>query len=208
MKENIVITIGRQFGSGGHEIAKGVADSLAIPFYDKEIIVEAAKKTGLDENLFKEVEERNVSSFLYSIALGAYSPANSLSGMPFMNINETVFQAQANVISEFAEKGSGVFVGRCADHILKDHPALCRIFVYADMDDRINRIKKLYNLSDGEAEDLIAKTDKKRANFYNYYTGLKWNHLQNYDLCLNSAKLGVSGSVKAILAFIGEAQKN
>lgn len=206
MNQNIVITIGRQFGSGGHEIAKAVAERLAIPFYDKEIIVEAAKKTGLDENLFKEVEERNVSSFLYSIALGAYSPASALSGMPFMNINETVFQAQANVISELAEKGSGVFVGRCADHILKEHPALCRIFVYADMDDRIERIQNLYHISAGEAEDMITKTDKKRANFYNYYTGLKWNHLQNYDLCLNSAKLGVKGSVEAILAFINQAK--
>ncbi|MBR7164289.1 MAG: cytidylate kinase-like family protein [Clostridia bacterium] len=208
MKENIVITIGRQFGSGGHEIAKAVSDALSIPFYDKEIIVEAAKQTGLDENLFKEVEERNVSSFLYSIALGAYSPANSLTGMPFMNINETVFQAQANVISDFAKKGAGVFVGRCADHILKDHPALCRIFVYADLSDRIRRIQRLYKIDAGEAEDLITKTDKKRAHFYNYYTGQKWNHLQNYDLCLNSAKLGVGGSVEAVLAFIRQAQKN
>lgn len=206
MNQNMVITIGRQFGSGGHEIAKAVADRLMVPFYDKEIIVEAAKQTGLDENLFKEVEERNVSSFLYSIALGAYSPASALSGMPFMNINETVFQAQANVILELAEKGTGVFVGRCADHILKEHPSLCRIFVYADMEDRIERIQQLYKISAGEAEDLIAKTDKKRGNFYNYYTGLKWNHLQNYDLCLNSAKLGVSGSVEAILAFINQAK--
>ena len=206
MNKGMVITIGRQFGSGGHEIAKGVADRLAIPFYDKEIIVEAAKKTGLDENLFKEVEERNVSSFLYSIALGAYSTASSLSGMPFMNINETVFQAQSDVIADFADKGPGVFVGRCADHILKEHPALCRVFVYADMEDRIKRIQQLYNLSEGEAEDLITKTDKKRANFYNYYTGLKWNHLQNYDLCLNSAKFGVDGSIDAILAFIDKAK--
>ncbi|MBQ2696177.1 MAG: cytidylate kinase-like family protein [Clostridia bacterium] len=202
MKENTVITIGRQFGSGGHEIATAVAEALSIPYYDKEIIVEAAKKTGLDENLFKNAEERTMSSFLYSVALGAYSPASNVTGMPFMNLNETIFRAQSKVISDFAEKGSCVFVGRCADHILKDHPACCRIFVYANLKDRIDRIQKLYKLSAGDAEDLINKTDKKRASFYSYYTGQKWHNLQNYDLCLNSAKLGIAGSVEAILAYI------
>ncbi len=208
MKQNPIITIGRQFGSGGHEIAKALADSLAIPFYDKEIIVESAKKTGLDENLFKNAEERTVSSFLYSVALGAYTPAGSLTGLPFMNINETIFQAQSNVIREFAGQGSCVFVGRCADHVLKELPNCLRIFVYADLADRIKRVMSLYSLSESEAEDLITKTDKKRANFYNYYTGKKWNNFQNYDLCLNSGKLSTAGAVKTILSYLSESQKD
>ncbi len=204
MKQNTIITIGRQFGSGGHEIAKALADTLSIPFYDKEIIVESAKKTGLDENLFKNAEERTVSSFLYSVALGAYTPANPLTGLPFMNINETIFQAQSNVIRELAAEGPCVFVGRCADHVLKELSNCFRVFVYADLADRIKRIAELYHLSESEAEDLITKTDKKRANFYNYYTGKKWNNFQNYDLCLNSGKLNTEGAVKTILSYLSE----
>ncbi len=208
MNENTIITIGRQFGSGGHEIAVGLSEALSIPFYDKEIIVEAAKKTGLDENLFKNAEERTVSSFLYSVALGAYTPAGSLNGMPFMNINETVFQAQSKVIAELAAKGSCVFVGRCADYIIKDAPRCHRLFVYADKPYRIERVKRLYKLDDAAAEELITKTDKRRANFYNYYTGKKWNSLQNYDLCINSAKLGVAGSIETILSYIRQIEKD
>lgn len=207
MKQNTIITIGRQFGSGGHEIAQGLAEQLSISFYDKEIIVEAAKKSGLNENLFKHAEEQTVSSFLYSVALGAYTPANSLTGMPYMNINETIFQEQSKVISDLASRGSCVIVGRCADYILKDRPECYRIFMYADMPARVERIQKLYQLDAKKAEDLIVKTDKKRANFYHYYTGQKWNDLQNYDLCINSAKVGVSGAIETILSYISQSQK-
>ncbi len=207
MKANTLITIGRQFGSGGHEIAVGLSEKLGIPYYDKEIIVEAAKKSGLNENLFKNAEEQTVSSFLYSVALGAYTPANSLTGMPFMNINETIFQEQSKVIVDLANRGSCVIVGRCADYILKDRPECFRVFMYADLSDRIGRIKKLYNLDDKKAEDLILKTDKKRGNFYHYYTGKKWNNLENYDLCINSAKTGVEGAIETILSFVEQAQK-
>ncbi len=207
MKANTIITIGRQFGSGGHEIAVGLSEKLGIPYYDKEIIVEAAKKSGLNENLFKNAEEQTVSSFLYSVALGAYTPANSLTGMPFMNINETIFQEQSKVIVDLASRGSCVIVGRCADYILKEQPECYRFFMYADLPARIERIKKLYDLDDRKAEDLIVKTDKKRGNFYHYYTGKKWNDLKNYDLCLNTAKTGAEGAIETILSFVNQAQK-
>ncbi len=207
MKENTIITIGRQFGSGGHEIAQALAEKLSIPFYDKEIIVEAAKKSGINENLFKSAEEQTVSSFLYSVALGAYTPANALTGMPFMNINETIFQEQSKVITELASRGSCVFVGRCADYVLKDKFNCCRIFMYADLSDRIERIRKLYDSDAKKAEELIVKTDKKRANFYHYYTGQKWHNLQNYDLCINSAKTGIDGAVETILTYLDRLEK-
>ncbi len=207
MEQKTIITIGRQFGSGGHEIAKTLAESLAIPFYDKEVIVEAAKKTGLDENLFKNAEERTVSSFLYSVALGAYAPAGSLTGLPFTNLNEMIFQAQSKVIQELANEGSCVFVGRCADHVLKDYPNCFRIFVYADPEARMQRVMDIYKIKEAEAEEMMTKTDKKRASFYHYYTGKKWNNFQNYDLCLNSGKLEIDGAVETILSYIEKSRK-
>lgn len=205
MNEKTIITIGRQFGSGGHEIAAGVAEALSIPLYDKEIIIEAAKKSGMNEALFHKADERTVTSFLYSVAMGAYTPANGFSGM---NMNETIFQTQANVIHELAEKGSCVFVGRCADYVLCDMPDSYHLFVYADLPYRTARVQKLYQLEADKAESLIQKTDKKRANYYNYYTGQRWNAAEHYDFCLNSAKIGVGGCVEAILAYIRLAQQN
>ena len=202
MKKNTIITIGRQFGSGGHEIAQGIAERLSIPFYDKEIIVEAAKKSGLHENLFKDAEERSVSSFLYAIAMGTYAPMNGLNDMPVMNMNETIFQVQSKVITDFAARGSCVFVGRCADYILRERERSCRVFVYADFKTRIKRIEKLYQLSQSEAENLITKTDKKRGSFYHFYTGRDWHDLQNYDMCINSGQLGVDGAVEMILSYV------
>ncbi len=205
MSEKIIVTIGRQFGSGGHEIAAGVAEALSIPLYDKEIIVEAAKKSGMNEALFHKADERTVTSFLYSIAMGAYTPANAFSGM---NMNETIFQTQANVIEELAQRGSCVFVGRCADYVLREMPEAYHLFVYADLSQRIERVERLYQLDADKAEALIVKTDKKRANYYNYYTGERWNAAEHYDVCLNSGKIGVAGCVEAILAYIRLAQQN
>ena len=125
-----------------------------------------------------------------------------------MNMNETIFQIQSNVISELAEKGSCVFVGRCADYVLQDKPNSFHLFVYADLPKRIERVQRIYKLDAEKAEGLIEKTDKKRANFYNYYTGQKWNAVENYDLCINSAKLGVAGSVETILSYIRLAQQD
>lgn len=208
MKEKTIITIGRQFGSGGHEIAQAVSEALSIPLYDREIIVEAAKKSGLDENLFKNSEERSVSSFLYSIVLGSYTPGNGMTGVPMMNMNDAIFQAQAQAIQSFAAQGSCVFVGRCADYVLRETPDCLHLFIYADLPQRIKRIQRLYQLSEEKAEALITKTDKKRSNFYNYYTGQRWNAAENYDLCINSAPLGVQGTVETILAYAAKADKS
>ncbi len=202
MKQNPIITIGRQFGSGGHEIAKMLSKALSIPFYDKEIIVEAAKKSGIDENLFRHAEERTVSSFLYSIALGASTPTG-LTGAPIYNVNEVIYGAQSKAILEFAkEGGGGVFVGRCADYVLRDFENAHHIFVYADLPARTERIAKLYDLTPQKAEDLIVKTDKRRANFYNYYTGARWSAAENYDLCINSAHIGTVGAKDVILSYL------
>ncbi|MBE7048395.1 MAG: cytidylate kinase-like family protein [Ruminococcaceae bacterium] len=202
MKHKTIITIGRQFGSGGREIAKALSEALSIPLYDKEIIAEAAKKSGLHENIFKHADERKTSSFLYSLALGVYSPPVGNAGMPMINMDETIFQVQSDIIREFAEKGPCVFVGRCADYILRKQPDLCRIFLYGSMEKRVERVSGLYHIDVEKAEELIQKTDRKRANFYHYYTGERWNDMRNYDLCLNSGDIGVYGSVEMILSYI------
>ena len=197
-----IITIGRQFGSGGHEIAKTLSQTLDIPLYDKELITEAAKKSGLHENLFKNAEERDSFSFLYSVATGAYSVASGMGGSGLIDVHDSVFHAQADAISEFAKRGPCVFVGRAADYVLGDWPNCLRIFIHGDLHVRTERISRLYGLGPKEAGALIQKTDKKRANFYQYYTGQKWSNLQNYDLCLNSSKLGVAGCADTILTYL------
>jgi len=192
MQNQTIITISRQFGSGGREIAKSLSETLSIPFYDKEIITEAAKKSGLHENLFKTAEERP-TSLLYSLATGT---------MPMLDINETVFQIQSKVITELSQNGSCVFVGRCADYVLRSNPNACRFFIYAEPQKRLERIMQVYGLNRKNAEDLMIKTDKKRAGHYNYYTGRKWHAFENYDLCINSSKTGITGATDIILNYL------
>lgn len=202
MKKHMIITIGRQFGSGGREIGRGLAEYFDIPFYDKELIVAAAKKSGLSEAMFENADEQATSSLLYSLVLGAYAPTAGMTGMPPLSLNETLFQVQSDVIKELAAEKSCVIVGRCADYILRTDSNCVNLFIHAPMKDRMERAVKEYGVAAEKAEDVIRKTDKKRANFYNYYSGQKWGEAKNYHLSLNSSLLGIKGSVSALAAVL------
>lgn len=202
MKKHTIITIGRQFGSGGREIGRKLAEILDIPFYDKELIVAAAKKSGLSESMFESVDEQAANSLLYSLVLGAYASTAPMAGMPPISMNETLFQIQSDVISEMAAEGSCVIVGRCADYILREQKNCFNLFVHAPMANRIERIMAVCDADKEKAEDIILKTDKKRANFYNYYSGQKWGEAKNYHLSLDSSVLGTDGSAKMVCSIL------
>ncbi len=190
-----IITIGRQYGSGGREIGKKLADQLGIPFYDNELLDIAAKKSGICEELFQTNDEKPTSSLLYSLVMGSYG-GNSL---PF---NHKIFLAQFDAIRSIADEGPCVIIGRCGDYALEDYPNLINIFIHADLKLRIKRAIENYGIESGKAEDFVLKTDKKRASYYNFYSSRKWGNLDNYDLTVDSGFLGIDNTVELIKKFI------
>lgn len=202
MKTNSIITIGRQFGSGGREIGKKLAESLEIPFYDKELIQLAAKKSGVCEEVFETVDEQATNSFLYSLAMGAYTLSNTSSLITEMPINDKLFILQSDIIKNLAAEGPCVIVGRCGNYVLRDNPNAVHLFIYADMECKIKRVSKLYDLPENKVKDKIVKTDKKRANYCNYYTNEKWGIMQNYDFSLNSSRLDTDRCVEVIRQYL------
>ena len=198
----MVITIGRQYGSAGLEIGKKLAEELGVQIYDKEMLKRAAKESGICEEIFETHDENPTSSFLYSLVMNTYSLGYTSTGYADMPINHKVFIAQFDTIKRIASEGPCVLVGRCADYALEDRKDVINIFIYADMEHRIRRIARKYDLTDAKAKDTIQKTDKKRAGYYNYYTNKEWGDAKGYDLCLNSAKLGIDGTVNAILEYL------
>ena len=201
-KSNLIITIGRQYGSAGYEIGKKLASDLGVKLYDKEMLKRAAKETGLCEELFETHDEKPTNSFLYSLVMDTYSLGFSSGSYADMPINHKVFLAQFDTIKKIAEEESCVMVGRCADYALEDYENVINIFIYADLDQRIRRVAREFNISDTKAKDIIVKTDKKRASYYNYYTNKEWGEAKGYDLCINSAKLGIDGTVELIKQYI------
>ncbi|MDR2121994.1 MAG: cytidylate kinase-like family protein, partial [Flavobacteriaceae bacterium] len=178
MSEKYFITIGRHLGSGGREIGKKLANSLGISYYDKEIINLASKESGLGKEFFKRADEKIRFSFFDNF-LGMQFSKNYLG-------NETLFEIQSNIIRELAEKHSALFVGRCADYILRDCPNRLDIFVTANKEDCIKRTAQRKKISYEEAEELNFKTDKKRREYYNFYTNRAWGRARSYHLCINS----------------------
>ncbi len=186
-----VITIGREYGSGGRFLGKLVAEKLGIAFYDNELITKAAEESGLSEVVFHNYDEKR-DGFLMS-ATGIYSYD--------MSLGQKVFLAQFDAIKKIAAKDSCVIVGRCADYVLKDNPNLVSIFVCAPMEDKIDRAVKYYGINPNKAQSIIIKTDKKRKSYYNFYTDRDWGKANNYDLCINS-KCGIEVAVDAVVAYI------
>ncbi len=202
MDKHIVVTIGRQFGSGGREIGRKLADSLGIAFYDKELLAAAARDSGLSKDIFELHDEKPTHSFLYSLVMDTYAMGYGTPTYVDMPINQKVFLAQFDSIRKIAQNESCVIVGRCADYALEGLIDYTSVFIHGDMGDRINRIMKTYNLNESGASDLISKTDKKRASYYNYYTNKKWGNSVNYDLTFNSSSLGIEGCVDLVEYFI------
>ena len=200
--EKFVITIGRQFGSGGRSIGQKLAQRLTIGFYDKELISLAAKESGINPEVFDSVDERAANSLLYSLSMGMYSFGNGFSMMGDLPVNDKLYLLQHKLIRQIAEKESCVIVGRCADYVLRDLPGCVNIFIYADMEYRKEESVKKHGIDAARAEHIINKTDKNRANYYSFYSGRKWGMAENYDLCVNSAKLSEEKIVDLIVAYI------
>lgn len=198
-----VITIGRQFGSNGREIGKRLAERLDIPFYDKEILGEAAKHSGLSENILKSLDEKHNKSFLYSLVMDPYSYGFSSSGY-HTNLNQQAFQATYDTIKKIGESGPCVIVGRCADYALRHNKNLVRVFIYAPLENRIETVSKRFDLSEDKARTQINKEDKGRAAYYNYYTSKKWGDMNSYDICINSGLLDIDKTVDYLVGYINE----
>lgn len=201
---NIVVTIGRQYGSGGRELGERLAKELGIPFYDKELVELAAKKSDMSEDVLKNIDEKATNSFLYSLVTGSMRGSTP----PFyyeMPLNDRLFVAQSEVIKSLAAETSCVIVGRCADYILADTDFNCaNIFVYAPMTARIDRVQKMYDttLSPSKAKEKIVKTDKTRKTYYNYYSNQDWGKMDNYHLCLDTSAIGMDNAVEIAKNFV------
>ena len=197
--KRVVITIARQYGSGGREIGERVAEILGIPKYDKEFVTLAAgKDETVCEEALEKVDERATNSLLYTLAVGSnlfgMAPGSSLS----LPLNDKLFVLQSSIIRQKAEEESCVMIGRCADYVLRDVPERLAVFVYADLEDRKNRVALRHGITEGQAVDFINKTDRRRASYYNFYTGGKWGKYDNYHIAINSSVLGMEGTARLI----------
>lgn len=188
--KHIIITIGREYGSGGRLIAKQLSEEMGITFYDKQLITEVAKKTGFSENFIRDTEhQRPTNSFLYDLYTTVATPS----------VPDQVFIAQAKVIKEAAARESCVIVGRCADYILREEPHVLKVFVNAPIDQRIRRAREEYGVTEPNLESYVIRQDKARASYYNYFATGRWGQSREYDLCVNS-RIGTNAAVKVIRA--------
>lgn len=203
---NLVITIGRQFGSGGRQIGKLLSEKLDIPYYDKEILAEAAKDSGICEEILEHHDEKPTKSLLFSLVTGAQMHGN-LGGYMDMPLNHKIFLAQFDAIRRVASEGGCIIVGRCADYVLRDKPNAVKLFVKADLRQRMERAVAVHGVDIAKAEDYVRKMDKQRASYYNYYATTTWGDVNNYDLCLDTGKLGVEGSVELVMDYVALREK-
>lgn len=199
-----IITLGRQYGSGGREIGQKIADHYGIPFYDNELITRAAKDSGFAEETFAKAEDKATNSLLYSLAMGINVYGNQDFGFTGLSLDDRIFLAQSDVIRKVADEGPCVIVGRCADYVLKERENIVNLFVKASMGFRLERVVKEYGEEEKKAADIILKNDKRRANYYSYHVGEKWTDLNNYDLVIRSDFAGIDQSVKCICGYLGE----
>ena len=200
MEDNYVITIGRQLGSGGRETGMKLAESLGISFYDKELIRIASQESGLNERFFEKADEKKRFSLFWGL-FGMHSPQTQEMYSGFYLSDETLFKIQSDVIRKLADNKSCLFVGRCADYILKDHPRRLSIFLNADIDDRIKRVMEIYNIPEAKAKFLVENTDKQRSSYYNYFSGKSWGEAESYHLCVNTSVLGIADTINFIRQF-------
>ena len=201
-----IITIGRELGSGGRTIGKMVANRLGISYYDRELIDKAAENSGLATQYIESSEQRITNSFLYNLAMGTSYGYGILqnANRQTLPLSEQIYEAQREVITKFANQGRCVIVGRCADQILADREDVFRVFIYADMDKRIERGIQEYGMAKQTARKEIEKSDKERSRHYNVFTEKNWGDRHNYDLLLNSSKLDYENCAKVICTLAEE----
>ena len=201
MAKKIVITIARQYGSGGREIGERVAAQLGIPIFDKQLITDAAAKGNLNEDVLKKTDESAANSLLYTLAMGSNVVGTSIHFGYKMPINDKLFILQSEVIKNYAKEGSCVIIGRCSDYVLREEENVFRLFIYGDLEHRKERVQLRHpELKSSQIIDVINKTDKRRASYYNFYTGNKWGKYDNYDMAINSSTLGIEGTADMIAA--------
>ena len=198
--EKKIITVSRQFGSAGRSIGKKVAEQLNVPYYDKELIKQVAAKTGFApeyiENIGEYAPSKSIFAYALSFPMGSHSMGNGMSASDFLWV------MQRQVILDLAEKGPCVIVGRSANYVLQDNPNVVNVFLQADLPDRVKRAIDTYGQDAEGAEALVVKTDKRRANYYNYFTGGKWGKAENYDLILNTSRMDLDKIVEVIKAYV------
>lgn len=198
---NFIISIGRQLGSGGKEIAEKLGERLNIKVYDKTLLEVAAKESGLDTTVFETADEQEHTGFfsgLFSIhgSMGDYLTTSSCIE------NDKLFEIQSETIRGIAERENCIIVGRCAEYVLRDHPRMISIFITANNNDRIDRVMKTENLGHDKAAEFIEKGDKRRRSYHDYYATTHWGEARSYDICVNSSKMGVEGTVELLYNFI------
>ena len=194
-----LITISRQYGSGGRIIGKILAEKLGVPFYDREIIDMAVEASGYSREVIEGAEMKAKSGFAYSLA-SALSFNEGTVGT--LSVNDRLFLAQFQVIKEIGETDQGVIIGRCADYVLKDIPGVTNVFIYGEMEDRIARAVEQYGESEENIKNTINSIDKARSNYYNYHTGFKWGDYKNYNLCINSSYIGEEEAAELIKDYV------
>ncbi len=199
---NKIITISRQYASGGREIGEKLAKHYGIPFYDNDLITLAAKESGFTEKIFNHAEDKASNSLIYSIAMGLNAFGAQGYGADAMTIDDQVFLAQSSIIRKVAQEGPCVIIGRCADYVLRDRKNVVNVFVWADISSRIKRAVEVYDMPQPKAEENIIKVDKKRANYYNYHSDKKWGKADTYNITLKSDDIGIDNSVECIIKYI------
>ena len=198
MAETMIITIGRQFGSGGHQVGRKLAKELGLKIYDKELLKLVAEESGICEKVLENYDEKPTSSLLYSIVMDVYPSMNYVG----TTLNQQIYQAQYDAIRRLGERESCVIVGRGADYILRDCKDLTSVFVHAPLDFRVKRVAEFEHITEAKARDMVIKADKKRASFYNFQTEKKWGSVDSYNLAVDTSDLGIDGAVKLIQQYI------
>ncbi|MBO6147623.1 MAG: cytidylate kinase-like family protein [Lachnospiraceae bacterium] len=202
-----VITIGRQFGSGGREIGQKVAAEFGIKCYDKELLARAAKDSGLCEEVFEHHDEVPTNSFLYNLVMDTYSFGYNSSAYVDMPVSHKVFLAQFDTIKKLADEEPCIIVGRCADYALTGRDNLIKLFISADEETKTKRIMERFSLNEEQAKEMCVKKDKQRRSYYDYYSSKKWGHVNTYDLSINSSVLGLDGTAELIIQYVNDVEK-
>ncbi|MGE4484001.1 MAG: AAA family ATPase [Oscillospiraceae bacterium] len=199
--DKLIITISREFGSGGRLIGKKLAERLGINCYDRELIEKVSEESGLSPEFIENFETNATTSLIYGLLASTHTASGAF--IPYdVTIGDRAFFAQSAIIRSIASKESCVIIGRCADYILRSQPSCVNVFIRADMEDKMQRAEMIYGMTDKNLSDRIARIDKGRANYYRHYAGTSWGSLRLYDLCINTSISGIDGAVDTILSFI------
>ena len=202
MSHHLTVTIARQYGSGGREIGERLSELLGCKTYGSELTTLAAEKSNMSEDALRRADEAAAGSLLYTLAMGssAFSVHPPI-GNYHVPLNDRLFYLQSDLIREIAAREDAVFIGRCADYVLREHPCCLRVFIYADEACRVRRIMEQHGLTENKAIDQMNKVDHRRASYYNFYTGQKWGRYENYTLAVNSSALGIEDTARMIADF-------